>query len=752
MNRFRKYRRLALAAAATFSLASTTAMAQNDLTFPKSFGTQEVAANGTTLHVRVGGAGPAVVLLHGYGDTGDMWVPLARELARDHRVIVPDLRGMGLSARADGGFEKANEAADVIGVMDALGVNQADVVAHDIGNMVAYAFAARHADRVRKLVLMDAPVPGIGPWEEVLQSPLLWHFRFGGPDMERLVAGRERIYLDRFWNAFAARPARFTEAARAHYAALYAAPGRMHAGFGQFAAFDRDAVDNRAWLAAHGKLTMPVLAIGGDRSFGPMMAVVARGGAINVEERVIADAGHWLMEEQPAATTQAIRDFLGATGKSANGRLAPTALSLEETQAAATSGAGVGTSGVDGIRTVLLSGDPAQRGPYVLEIRVPANTSIAPHIHRDDRTATVVSGTWYFGYGSDRARAREGADRRRTLYRAGQRPALRLHAQRAGRGPHHRHRPGRHRLHRAGDRALSARPLARPFAGAYMMTDQTEIARNGQWVTGKGGLLFVRHWPAQATPLASLVICHGFNAHSGHYARAAEVFAARSIAVTAPDLRGRGRSEGERFYVRSMDEYVSDLALALRAARERTPGPPLFLLGHSAGGVTSLLYALEKQDDLAGLICESIAYRLPAPGVALAILKGLSHIAPHAHVLRLKPEDFSRDPAWVDRLRADLLVADEVQPVRTVAALTRADEHLGRNFGKLPLPMLIIHGTADDAALPNGSQELFDAAASLDKTLKLYDGHKHDLLNDLGRDRVTNDIGTWIEQRARMVS
>ncbi|MGA0601278.1 alpha/beta fold hydrolase [Caulobacter sp. KR2-114] len=306
-------RGLALAGALVASLGGAPAVcAAADFDFPAGFHTQEVATNGTTLHVRVGGTGPAVVLLHGYGDTGDMWAPLAADLARNHTVIVPDLRGLGLSARADSGFTKANEAEDIIGVMDALHAPRADVVAHDIGNMVAYALAARHADRVTRLVLMDAPVPGIGPWDEILKTPLLWHFHFGGPDMERLVAGRERIYLDRFWNEFAAGPGRFPEASRVHYAELYAAPGRMHAGFSQFAAFDQDAIDNRAWLAAHGKLPMPVLAIGGDKSFGETMAVVARAGAANVRGQVIANSGHWLMEEQPAATVAAIDAFLNA--------------------------------------------------------------------------------------------------------------------------------------------------------------------------------------------------------------------------------------------------------------------------------------------------------------------------------------------------------------------------------------------------------------------------------------------------------
>jgi len=174
--------------------------------FPKEFAEREIATNDTTLHVRVGGRGPAVLLLHGYGETGDMWSPMAADLARDHMVIVPDLRGMGLSATATSGFDKKNQAVDMSGLLDRLGVSKTAVVAHDIGNMVAYALAMQYPERVTRLAVIDAPVPGIGPWEEVLKNPLLWHFRFGGPDMERLVAGRERIYLDRFWNEFSANP------------------------------------------------------------------------------------------------------------------------------------------------------------------------------------------------------------------------------------------------------------------------------------------------------------------------------------------------------------------------------------------------------------------------------------------------------------------------------------------------------------------------------------------------------------------
>lgn len=285
------------------SIASAQAFA-----FP-AFKVQDIASNGITIHVRSGGSGPAVVLLHGYGETGDMWAPLAVDLARDHTVIVPDLRGLGLSSKPAGGFDKKTQAEDVAGVMTALGVQQADVVAHDIGNMVAFQFAAQHPDRMRKLVLIDAPVPGVGPWEEILKNPLLWHFRFGGPDMERLVKGRERIYLDRFWNEFSASPDRFSEAARRHYAKLYALPGAMHSGFAQFAAFDQDAIDNRAFLA-NGRLKMPVLAVGGQKSFGSTMATVMRAAGDDVTEGIVPDSGHWIMEENPKATIKLVRDFL----------------------------------------------------------------------------------------------------------------------------------------------------------------------------------------------------------------------------------------------------------------------------------------------------------------------------------------------------------------------------------------------------------------------------------------------------------
>jgi pimeloyl-ACP methyl ester carboxylesterase/uncharacterized RmlC-like cupin family protein len=375
-------------------LSSTAPVLADTFDFPPGFHTQEIKTNGTVLHVRIGGAGPAVVLIHGYGETGDMWAPLAADLMRDHTVIAPDLRGMGLSAIATDGFTKKNQAGDIAGVLDALHIERADIVGHDIGNMVAFAFAITYQERTTRLVVMDAPVPGIGPWEEILKNPLLWHFRFGGPDMERLVAGRERIYLDRFWNEFSANPAQFTETSRQHYATLYAQPGRMHAGFMQFAAFDQDAIDNRA-SSALSRLQMPLLAVGGDHSFGATMAFVMRFAADDVHQVVIADAGHWLMEEQPEATIAAIRTFLDSAGAP----LAQARLTSAEVDALPRSTAGAGTSGLSGIQTTVLSGDPTGPGPYAFEIRVPAHTRIEAHSHRDNRTALVVSGEWHFGYG-----------------------------------------------------------------------------------------------------------------------------------------------------------------------------------------------------------------------------------------------------------------------------------------------------------------------------------------------------------------
>jgi pimeloyl-ACP methyl ester carboxylesterase len=278
--------------------------------FPAGFRTQQIATNGTRLFVRVGGTGPAVLLLHGFGDTGDMWAPIAAKLANDHTVIVPDLRGMGLSDHPDDGYSKKNQGVDVAGVLDQLKISKVDLVTHDIGNMVGYAFAAQFSERVTRWVVIDAPLPGIGDWDNIIKSPLLWHFNFRGPDMERLVAGRERIYLDRFWNELSANPKAIDEATRKHYAELYARPRAMHDAFEQFAAFTPDAADNKALLAAHGKLVMPVLALGGEKSFGLGMTDVLKVVATNVTGGVVPGSGHWIMEENPGATTKLVVEFL----------------------------------------------------------------------------------------------------------------------------------------------------------------------------------------------------------------------------------------------------------------------------------------------------------------------------------------------------------------------------------------------------------------------------------------------------------
>ena len=303
-------RMLTLTAAFALSLASLQAASAKIEKFPSEMRVQRIQTDGATIYVRAGGKGPAVVMLHGFADTGDMWAPLARALIKDHTVIVPDLRGMGYSSYPAGGYDKKTQGIDIATVMDKLNVQTAALVTHDIGNMVGYALAAQYPDRITKWVIIDAPLPGIGPWDDILKSPLLWHFNFRGPDMDRLVKGRERIYLDRFWNELSADPKTIDEATRRHYAKIYARPGAMHAAFEQFATFNtKDAADNKGFQAK-GKLTMPILALGAEKSFGTMQAQVMREVGSNVEGGIIANSGHWIMEEQPDQTVKLVRAFL----------------------------------------------------------------------------------------------------------------------------------------------------------------------------------------------------------------------------------------------------------------------------------------------------------------------------------------------------------------------------------------------------------------------------------------------------------
>jgi alpha-beta hydrolase superfamily lysophospholipase len=279
------------------------------------------------------------------------------------------------------------------------------------------------------------------------------------------------------------------------------------------------------------------------------------------------------------------------------------------------------------------------------------------------------------------------------------------------------------------------------------MTTGLATTREETVAKGDGLRIFVRSWRPEIGARAVVVICHGVNSHSGYFGWAAEQLVAQGLAVYALDLHGRGKSDGERFYLEKVHHYVDDVHAVVNLARSREPGLPVFLLGHSAGGVVSCTYVLEHQGELAGLICESFAFQVAAPDFALAVVKGLSHLAPHAHVLRLKNEEFSRDPAVVAAMNADPLIDNEVQPTKTVAELVRADERLKKEFPQITLPVLILHGTADKVTNPNGSQLFYDTAGAVDKTLKLYEGHVHDLLNDYGKEQVMEDITRWIVAR-----
>jgi pimeloyl-ACP methyl ester carboxylesterase len=294
-------------------LAAGAAASHAQPSLPSSFRATTIhSPEGADIFVRAGGRGPVVVLIHGYAENSDSWAPLAADLMKDHTVVVPDLRGIGRSSKPAGGYDKKTQAKDIRATVTGLGFDRTSVVAHDIGNMVAYAYAALYPDKVERLVVMDAPIPGIEPWSEILQNPGVWHFNFHGPDAERLVAGRERIYLDRIWNDFTGDPGKPDEATRNFFTKTYAQPGGMRAGFAQFAAFAQDAKDNKVFEQT--KLPMPVLAVGGEKSFGSLQAVIMRHVATSVREAVVAGSGHWLMEERPAETVALIRGFLDGTG------------------------------------------------------------------------------------------------------------------------------------------------------------------------------------------------------------------------------------------------------------------------------------------------------------------------------------------------------------------------------------------------------------------------------------------------------
>jgi len=278
--------------------------------FPAGFRGSDEQVNDTRLHVVRGGQGSPVVLLHGYTQTHLMWWRLAPVLAEHHTVIIPDLRGAGESAAPEDGYDKKTMARDVRELVKKLGFDRVSVVGHDIGLMVAYAYAAQFPHEVERLVLMEAFLPGIEPWsDQIMRGRDLWHFYFNGPTAEKLVQGRERIYLDHFWSDMTSNPEAVSEAERRAYTAAYAAPGRIHATWGYFRAFEQDQKDFRE-LARH-KLPMPVMVIGGEKSLGEPLAAQVRAVATRVESHILKNTGHWISEERPDEVQALLDTFLG---------------------------------------------------------------------------------------------------------------------------------------------------------------------------------------------------------------------------------------------------------------------------------------------------------------------------------------------------------------------------------------------------------------------------------------------------------
>jgi pimeloyl-ACP methyl ester carboxylesterase len=287
---------LLAATAGLFAAASLVAPAAAQA--PAAIESRFAEVNGTRLHYLVAGKGHPVLLLHGYAQTSHMWRPLIAELAKTHTVIAPDLRGFGGSAKPEGGYDKKKMAQDVHALATSLGHNRVGVVGHDIGLMVAYAYAAQYPAEVDRIALMDAFLPGVGDWTSVWLLRDLWHFHFYGKTPLALVDGRERIYLEHFWNDFAADPTRsVSEPDRQFYAAAYARPGAMRAGFEVFRAFEQDARDFAGF--AKTKLKMPMLVLTGEKASGEFLIQQGRLVADTVEGVVITGSGHWLVDEAP---------------------------------------------------------------------------------------------------------------------------------------------------------------------------------------------------------------------------------------------------------------------------------------------------------------------------------------------------------------------------------------------------------------------------------------------------------------------
>jgi pimeloyl-ACP methyl ester carboxylesterase len=435
--------------------------------------------DGLNVRYLTAGRGPAVVLLHGYAETSRMWRPLIPRLADRFTVIAPDLPGIGESDIPTDGLDMTTAGARMHALIKSLGVERAAVVGHDIGLMVAYAYAAQFPKEVEQLVLMDAFLPGIQGWEDIYNNPSIWHFRFNGPTPEALVKSRERTYFEHFWNDFAAdKNHSIPEGDRQAYTAAYSRPGRMRSAWGYFVSFQQAANDFARFSQT--KLTMPVLSIGGAKANGDALGKQVKLVAEDATFEIFPNTGHWLMEERQQETIEVLVHFLGtrsastavssmpradaqgvvAAGAQTHGagvlRLVSTdrtglpqvALSVpatpswavqkrlraavepvlhylwaesvstaapatmplmrltpEEVRVHQTGSEQIGSSGLAGVSTQILFGEPSKRGYYTIVLFVPAQTTIPAHSHRDDRMATVVSGTWQFGYG-DRFDAR----------------------------------------------------------------------------------------------------------------------------------------------------------------------------------------------------------------------------------------------------------------------------------------------------------------------------------------------------------
>jgi len=287
-------------------IAATSAHAED---FGPGFKTRSVPVDGGTVSVTAGGSGPPVLLIHGYAETSRMWKPLAKVLAPRFTIIAPDLPGIGDSSIPKTGIDMKTSAERVHAAVNSLGHTKVRVVGHDIGLMVAYAYAAMYPQEVEKLALMDAFLPGVDGWEAIYNSPGIWHFRFYGATPEALVKGRERIFFEHFWNDFAANKAKsIPEADRVAYTQAYSRPGRMAAGFAYFASFPKTAVDFAE--LAKTKLTIPVLAIGGDKANGAALGAQAKRVSADATVVIIKNSGHWILEEQPDETIAALASFL----------------------------------------------------------------------------------------------------------------------------------------------------------------------------------------------------------------------------------------------------------------------------------------------------------------------------------------------------------------------------------------------------------------------------------------------------------